>query len=371
MTNKPKKIIFLLIFAFALPIIYGWGVSGHKIINRKIILSFPVSMNPFLYWRDSLAAHGSDADYRKSTDPNESPRHYIDIDNYPEFLNTGRIPQTLDSLIMLHGYTFVIENGILPFAIIATVDSVKNYFLAHNWQMAMLKAADLGHYTGDGHNPLHITRNYNGQYTNQYGIHSRYETTMINRDSGNIIYGGDSISYISNINQYVFNFIYQNYPYVDSVLRADSIAYSLAGYYNNTYYQYLWNLAKNFTTLLFKNSSNFTASLIYTAWINAGSPVPVGIEPIANVPGRYILNQNYPNPFNSRTVIEFFIPKTSQVKITIYDMKGREVETLTNQSYTPGKYKLNLKMNNFASGIYFYKMTAEEFQESKTLILLK
>lgn len=371
MKVKNNYIKFLFILVFSVSLFYGWGVSGHKIINRKIVLSFPVSMNPFMYWRDSLAAHGSDADYRKSVDPNESPRHYIDIDNYPEFLSTGRIPQTLDSLIMLHGYTFVIENGILPFAIIATVDSVKNYFLAHNWQMAMLKAADLGHYTGDGHNPLHITRNYNGQYTNQYGIHSRYETTMINRDSGNIIYGGDSIEYVSNVSQFVFNFIYQNYPYVDSVLRADSIAYSLAGYYNITYYQHLWNLAGNFTTLLFKNSSNFTASLIYTAWVNAGSPVPVGIGPVANIPYNYILKQNYPNPFNSHTVIEFSVPENSSVKIIIYDISGRKVEILTNQIYPPGKFSLKFKMNNYPSGIYFYRMITDEFQDTKTLVLLK
>jgi hypothetical protein len=363
------KFIFLPVFAIIL--FYGWGVSGHKIINRKIVLSFPVSMNPFLYWRDSLAAHGSDADYRKSADPNESPRHYIDIDNYPEFLTTGRIPQTLDSLIMLHGYTFVIDNGILPFAIIATVDSVKNYFLSHNWQMAMLKAADLGHYTGDGHNPLHITRNYNGQFTNQYGIHTRYETTMINRDSANIIYGGDSIEYINNINQFVFDFIYRNYPYVDSVLRADSIAYSVAGYYNNTYYQFLWNLAGNFSTLLFKNSSNFTASLIYTAWVNAGSPVPVGIEPVANVPINFALYQNYPNPFNSGTIVEFSVSEISPVTIMIYDISGREVGTLTNKIYLAGKYSLKLEMNNNPSGIYFCKMTANEFQDTKKIILLK
>lgn len=360
-----------LILLFFISLFYGWGVTGHKIINRKTVLSFPAGLNPFLYWRDSLTAHGSDADYRKSVDPNEAPRHYIDIDNYAVFISTGRIPQTLDSLISIYGYNFVITNGILPFAIIATVDSVKNYLLNHNWQMAMLKAADLGHYIGDGHNPLHITRNYNGQYTNQTGIHSRYETTMINRDSGNIIYGGDSVSYISNVNQFVFNFIYQNYAYVDSVLRADSIAYSTAGYYNNTYYQYLWNLSGNFTTLLFKNASNFLASLIYTAWINAGSPVPVGIEPVANTPQSYRLSQNYPNPFNSQTKIDFIIPKTSGVKIIVYSLSGKEVLTSANKIYSPGRYSLIVDMKNYSSGVYFYRMISEDFQDTKTFILLK
>jgi hypothetical protein len=241
----------------------------------------------------------------------------------------------------------------------------------HNWHTAMLKAADLGHYVGDGHNPLHITRNYNGQYTNQTGVHSRYETTMINRDSANIIYGGDSVNYISNVNQFVFDFIYGNYPYVDSVLRADSIAYSLSGYYNNTYYQHLWNLAGNFTIHLFKNSSYFLASLIYTAWINAGSPVPVGIEPVVSQPENYILGQNYPNPFNSKTRIDFTVPKSSVVKIVIYNSAGKEVETITNGNYSPGKYSVLLNTEKYSSGIYFYRMVTNIFSNTKKFVLVK
>ncbi len=76
----------------------GWGNVGHRIINYNTIMSALPEMEFFDTWADSLAAHGSDADARKSWDPDEAPKHYIDIDNYPEFVANGTISQNFDSL---------------------------------------------------------------------------------------------------------------------------------------------------------------------------------------------------------------------------------------------------------------------------------
>ncbi len=363
------KLKYIIIIAFIALIVSGWGSTGHRIINRKIVLSFPSQINFLQHWQDSLARHGSDADYRKSSDPTEGPRHYIDIDEYPEFVANGRIPQTLDSLINLHGYTFVYDNGILPFAIIAWTDSLRRYFQQGNWQAAMLKAADIGHYVGDAHNPLHITRNYDGQYTNQSGVHSRYETQLINRDSAYFTYGGEPVSYVSDLNNFVFGFIYANYPYVDSVLKADSISRALAGSYGELYYQYFWQLAGNFTIMLFKNSSKFTAQLIYTAWVNAGSPV--FIKPSGEIASGFSLSQNYPNPFNSSTMIRFGIPSDSRVKLSVFDINGRELITLV-EGYKPsGNYSVNFIGDKLPSGVYYYKLVSENFTGVKKMIMIK
>ncbi|MBK8553236.1 MAG: T9SS type A sorting domain-containing protein [Ignavibacteria bacterium] len=370
--NHKRKILLLLLFS--LVFIYGWGASGHKIINRRSTFSLPPSMS-FLNWADSLAAHSSDADYRRSADPNEAPRHYIDIDNYPEFVALGRIPQNLDSLIALHGSSFVYDNGILPFSIMATADSIKKYFQQRNFQKAMLHAADLGHYVGDGHNPLHITRNYNGQYTNQTGVHSRYETQLINRDSANIIYAFENAAYVSNINQFVFDFLYNNYRYVDSVLMYDSIARAIAGSYNSNYYEIYWELAGNFTTKLFNNSSHFIADLVYTSWVNSGSPLSVTLSE-ASLPEKYSLRQNYPNPFNPATKIKFEIPLdagrgTQDVKLLIHDMLGKEVSILVNEQLQPGSYEVEWNAVNYPSGTYFYRLSTNFFSDSKRMLLLK
>ena len=247
-----SKIVLLLISL----VLVGWGSVGHRIINHNSTLSFPNQLNFLLFWADSLAAHGSDADIRKGWDPDEAPKHYLDIDNYPQFVSTGRISHSFDSLVLQYGYTFVLDQGILPWAIMQTVDSLKLSFMQNNWQKAMLIASDLGHYLGDSHIPLHLTRNYNGQYTGQYGIHSRYESNMIGTYQQQIIYSGDTVSYVSNISDFVFDMIYTNYKYVDSVLQADITARNYAGGTNSSvYYQKLWELTKGYTVRLFKNAS--------------------------------------------------------------------------------------------------------------------
>jgi Secretion system C-terminal sorting domain len=350
---------------------YGWGGSGHKIINRKSIYSFPGVMNAFYYWSDSLSRHASDADTRKSSDPNESPRHFIDIDSYPEFIANGRIAQTLDSIIALHGSSFVINNGILPYIIIATVDSVKKYFILHDWQNAMLKAADLGHYVADGHQPLHITKNYDGQYTNQTGVHSRYETSMINADSSLLIYSGDSCLYVSDVTNFAFGFVYNDYKYVDSVLHFDSVAHAIAGNYGPVYLQNLWQNAGTFTIKLFKNASNYLARLIYTAWINAGSPLPTYIENNGTLAESFELFQNYPNPFNPNTTIKFTLPKSSYVNLSVYDVSGKLVGVIMNEKKSSGTYSVLFNASYLSSGTYFYKITAGDFSSVKRMILIK
>ena len=89
------------------------------------------------------------------------------------------------------------------------------------------------------------------------------------------------------------------------------------------------------------------------------------------LPLEYQLNQNYPNPFNSKTNIKYQIPNTGIVKIIIYDLLGREVKTLVNEYKQAGIYQVSFNAEGLASGIYFYKMTAGDFSETKKLILIK
>lgn len=364
----------------------GWGNVGHRIINTKTILSVTPEMSFWENWSDSLAAHGSDADYRKSNDPNEAPKHYIDIDNYPEFISNGNITQNFDSLVLQHGITFVMDQGILPWAIFSTFDSLQTAFQNNQFHKAMLLAADLGHYIGDMYMPLHITKNYNGQYTGQTGIHSRFESNMINTYSGQIMYFGDSLIYINNVSNFTFNMLYDNYIYVDSVLKSDSLAKAFAGNTNSTaYYSKMWELSKGFTTKLFKDASNKLTSLIYTAWINAGSPVSVEDENTLQSPVEFNLFQNYPNPFNPSTTIKYTLPnftlstssrtesrdEGSRVQLKIYDVLGNEIATLVNEDKAVGSYEVDFNAAGLSSGIYFYRLTAENFAETKKMILLR
>ncbi len=85
----------------------------------------------------------------------------------------------------------------------------------------------------------------------------------------------------------------------------------------------------------------------------------------------YNLAQNYPNPFNATTQIEFVIPHTSNVIIKVYDVLGNEIETLVSEQKDEGKFRVIWYARKYSSGVYFYRLQAGEFIETKKMILLK
>jgi photosystem II stability/assembly factor-like uncharacterized protein len=102
------------------------------------------------------------------------------------------------------------------------------------------------------------------------------------------------------------------------------------------------------------------------------SSQPVGIEPEKEyVPKKYSLSQNYPNPFNPSTTIEFSLPQTSHVTLRVYNMVGEEVAALVNEELNVGTYTTQWNASSVASGIYFYRLQAGDFLDTKKLLLLK
>ena len=90
-----------------------------------------------------------------------------------------------------------------------------------------------------------------------------------------------------------------------------------------------------------------------------------------NIPAQYSIAQNYPNPFNPSTIIEFSIAQKEFVTLKVYDVSGREISTLVNNSLNAGSYKINFDATNLAAGIYFYNITVGNFVSSKKMMLLK
>ncbi|MBN1398516.1 MAG: T9SS type A sorting domain-containing protein [Bacteroidetes bacterium] len=110
----------------------------------------------------------------------------------------------------------------------------------------------------------------------------------------------------------------------------------------------------------------------------AALPVkPTSVDVVeVEIPKAFGLAQNYPNPFNPTTNISFDVPQNSSVKIVIYDMLGREVSTLVNTNYAPGRYTVPFNASKLSSGMYIYRMTSqstsgETFTSVKKLMLVK
>lgn len=350
-------------------ILISWGYQAHYLINTRISFSFNEEMEQFLPWAPILEEHAADADKRKPYTPGESIKHYIDIDNFSGFVNNGYIPHNLDSVISIYGSDFVYEQGILPWATKASFDSLTQCFGRRDWDKAVLFAADLGHYVADGHMPLHITANYNGDLTGNYGIHSRFESTMINTYIAQISYPGDSIFFVDSVQDFIFNYIYENYVYVDSIIAADNYAQNLAGNSSSAQYiEAMWQQSAHFTIPLFKKSSNVVASLIYTAWSLAGKPL-IDNSGAGQLSGKNSI-QVFPNP--SKDVIHVYLGENSNdnTSLHLYNQHGQLMQDALSKNITFGTSGSQYTSKNLQSGIYLLVIEKDDEKICKKVVIL-
>jgi len=96
--------------------------------------------------------------------------------------------------------------------------------------------------------------------------------------------------------------------------------------------------------------------------------VPLGSN---KLPGTYALLQNYPNPFNPTTEISYQLPAAGFVTLNVYDVLGRKAKTLVSERQNAGTHSLTLNAAGLSSGVYFYRLTAGNFVDTKKLLLLK
>jgi hypothetical protein len=369
------KLALLLAVLFSLPgTAFPWGGAAHRIINLKAVQHLPGVMTRLK--ADSLyfQSHASDADNRKvesdTTFFNEYDRHFIDIDAYPGYQG---LPHSLATVIGMYGWETVKTTGTLPWATMMVMDSLTAQIARGDYAAADQSMSDLGHYVGDAHQPLHCTENYNGQSTGNTGIHSRYETGMINANQASIVVHRDTVHYISSPIDFIFSYILHSNALVDSVLRGDTYAKSVSGYSGSgtapaSYYTALWSKTGSMTQDCIQDATVALASLWYTAWVNAQA---TAVHETPVMPGGFALGQNYPNPFNPSTSVSFVIGHSSLVSVRIYDMLGREVATLADEMMEAGQHTVRWDAAGMPSGVYYCVMDAGLFDSSLKMLLLK
>jgi len=96
-----------------------------------------------------------------------------------------------------------------------------------------------------------------------------------------------------------------------------------------------------------------------------------GVPAKNNLPVKYLLTQNYPNPFNPTTVISYQLPKSGNVKLVVFDVLGREVQTLVNEYKAAGRYEVTFNGTSLSSGLYFYRITSGTFTDVKKMLMIK
>jgi len=136
-----------------------------------------------------------------------------------------------------------------------------------------------------------------------------------------------------------------------------------------------WEMFYDSTLQRFNEQSEFSWLLDADIWI-AALHYPAGTAGIsdelrAEIPETYALHQNYPNPFNPMTTIGFSLPKTEFVNLAIFDLRGKEVAVLLNAQKSAGSYEVVFDASSYASGIYFYQITAGSFKQTRKLTVMK
>jgi hypothetical protein len=123
-------------------------------------------------------------------------------------------------------------------------------------------------------------------------------------------------------------------------------------------------------SLAIANNYIFAGTYGYSVWKRSLSITEVkNISP--EMPSDFALHQNYPNPFNPVTNIKFDIPKSEFVTVKIFDVTGREIETLLSEQLQAGRYSISWDATNYPSGVYFYQLITNSYSQTKKMILIK
>jgi hypothetical protein len=124
--------------------------------------------------------------------------------------------------------------------------------------------------------------------------------------------------------------------------------------------------------LAFSNSHLFAAGTQGGLWRRLVAEMITSVrDRLVDMPTQFCLDQNYPNPFNPSTIIAYELPVATHVRLSVYDVLGREARTLVNESQVAGKYTVEFAATGLASGLYLYRITAGAFVQTRKLLLLR
>ncbi len=267
-----------------------WGFQGHKIINRMAVFTLPLEMVIFFKKNiEYITENSTKPDSRRYSNKKEGAGHYIDLEYYNEIDSLEKYNWKKISSIVSEDSLY--KHGILPWRIIQYKYLLQNAFEKKSYKDIVKYASELGHYLADAHVPLHTTKNYNGQLTNQHGIHSLWETKIVNLISNDINYFTNKAIYIENINQFIWNIINNSNKDVKTVLKEEEILNlnknivkytfparnekkTYSDEYIKEYNLKLNGMVSNRIKLAIEN----LGSIWYTAWVDAGQPTLIEKE---------------------------------------------------------------------------------------------
>ena len=278
-------IIFLITSASKLQ---AWGFWAHQRINRLAVFTLPPEMlviyKPHIEY---LTEHAVDPDKRRYAIDGEDKRHYIDLDHYGT-LPFDSLPRYWNDAVTKYGEDSLQAYGIVPYHLPRAFYQLKKAFENKDLKRILKLSADLGHYVGDSHVPLHTTENYNGQMTGQKGIHGFWESRLPELFAPDYDFLVGRAYFIDDINQEGWDAVFESHTALDSVLSFEKNLhhdfspdkkYGYESRNNQTVRVYSRDYSVRYHQMLsgmverrMRTSIRRVGSYWYTAWKMAGSP---------------------------------------------------------------------------------------------------
>ncbi len=281
-----KKLCFLAVLISLLPSarVGAWGFEAHAYITQRALDLLPAPLRPYYdRQRTLILAHVVDPDLlRVAGFDEEPPRHFLDLDAYGPFPFTA-LPREYGAAIEKFGPETLTKNGLLPWRTDEIFGRLVRAFRAGDrasFDDAAYLSALLAHYVADAYVPFHAVVNYDGQLTNQTGIHSRFESELFRRYRSQLRVDPSPPSALPGVIPASFETLLASFKDVEPVLAADRTAAAADPEYGDRYYAEFYRGAGEILQARVTAAISGVAAMIQAAWEQAGRPeVPAERQP--------------------------------------------------------------------------------------------
>lgn len=276
---------------------FSWGFYGHKLINRLAVFTLPESLLLFYKMNiEFITDHSVDPDKRRYNVPEEAPRHYVDIDHYEQIAPVDTVPKYWKDAVAKYTEDTLNAYGIVPWYINTMKYRLTEAFKNKDIDKILKYSADIGHYIADAHVPLHATENYNGQMTNQKGIHGFWESRLPELYSENYDFFVGRAYYVNDVLGLSWKASEGSFAAKDSVLNFEQKLnetfpsdkkYTLeqkgqtqVKIYSKEYSKAYNNMLGNQVERRMRASILAVGSIWYTCWVDGGQPDLTGLNAV-------------------------------------------------------------------------------------------
>ncbi|WP_205502987.1 zinc dependent phospholipase C family protein [Rufibacter psychrotolerans] len=284
-----RKVLLVSVLVFGCSLVgYSWGFFGHRVIQQLAIYALPKEMQPFYHRHLAhLVETVVRPDERRSSDPTEAHRHFIDLEAFgPNVLQ--EMPEAWAAAAAKYSADSLRKYGIVPWEVVRLKTRLTQAFYRQDKDSILFYSADLAHYIQDAHVPLHTSLNHDGQLTGQHGLHSLWESKLPEQHLTTYTLTHDKARYLPNPEQEIWQVVRESHRLVPQVLALEKQAsQNFTDATKFTITERNGRTRKNFTDAFsaayqqalgpmvqdrMRASAERTASFWYTCWVDAGKP---------------------------------------------------------------------------------------------------